>query len=341
MEKIEGALLLCKAESTYGTDPTPTTTENLIPPANDSLTYDVETTEVNRKPLDGTHDALPGYNALPNVTLKFSYEIRGNLRNGTTQLDISNGTSTQGLEIHPLLAAADLSATYTAAGTPGSEGASAGTRDGYVTYKPALTTGVGSSVALYWYSGLKLHKLLGGKVDLSLSFEAGKIPMIDFTVRGKYAAVSDVALPTSNLTWSDTKPEQYLPSVFTIGGYAPVFRNLKVDLGNNIIMRPNALATDGVQGFVIAGRNSRASFDPESVAIADNSFFAHWLAGTEKSLISTHGSSGNKLTVTLNTIYRGLKYANADKLRNHDAQLQCVKSALSSSQGSDFQLKFF
>ena len=343
MERITGALLLIKAETPYGTDAVPVVTANLVPPADDSLTFDIDSTPIQRRPLIGSHSRLPGFNTLPNVTLKFRYELRGNRKNATTELDISNGTSTQAIEIDPLLKAADLSPTYTAAVTPGAEGVSAGSRDGYVTYKPALSaSSVGTSVTCYWYSGLKLHKLLGGKVDFEIVFEAGKMAYIDFTIRGKYALPTDVALPTANLSWLKTKPALYEPSVLTIGTYSPVVSMLKIKYGAQIAMRKNAAATNGIEGFVISEINPSGEFNPESVAEATNPFWSDWINSVVNTLTTTHGGSvGNKFTGTFGVEYKGMKYANADKLRVHSTQFDIVMSDLSQTIGNEFQLKFF
>ena len=99
MEIKEIGALTVKAEATYGTDPVPTIAANLIPTLRNSFAYKVSSTPVERAILDGSLDRLAGFNILPNVELSFTYECRGNLRNGGTQLDITNGTSTQALEI--------------------------------------------------------------------------------------------------------------------------------------------------------------------------------------------------------------------------------------------------
>ena len=341
MEPSNIGLILVKAETTYLTDPTPTIAANALPVLADP-TFEVSTTRVSRKILDGTLDRVPGFNVLPNVTLKFRYELRGNLRNGTTQLDITNGTSTQAVEIHALLAAANLTATYTAAGTPGSEGSSAGSRDGYVTYKPARQVTQGSSVTVYWYSALKLHKLLGGKVTFTISAEAGKPAYIDFTVRGKYVAVADATFSTTGWAPLTIKPPQFILTTGTMASYTPVFSRLSLDLGNEIAMREDALQTDGVAGFIIGDRMSKGEVNPDSVAEATHPWWADWIASTVKALtLIWGGTAGNKLSLVLSTEQTAVKYADANRARIQSVNFDLVKTALDATEGSDLALKFF
>src|SRR6185295_4367140 len=155
MERSAIGLLLVKAESTYGTDPTPTNAANLIP-VEGAATWQVASTRIDRKVLDGTHDKIAGFNALPNVTLKFKYAIRGNRTDGSTA-DVSAGSSSNKIEIDGLLQASDLSPTYTAE-------SGGGARDGNVIYKPVVPTsqsGVGASVTCYWQTELKKHAVVG------------------------------------------------------------------------------------------------------------------------------------------------------------------------------------
>lgn len=353
LELIEYGLLLVKAESTYNTDPTPTNASNAIPVEGRSVDFQVESDDVDRMILDGTADKLRGYNVLPRASVRFRYAIRGNLRNGGTQLDISNGTSTQAIEIHPLLAAANLSATYTAAGTPGSEGSSAGSRDGYVTYVPVGFSTEGPSVTVYWDTHLKRHKITGGKVDLAFVFEAGRMAYIDFTIRGNYVAITDNTLSTASLAWSDTRPPLWVsnagqtvttsPLTVTgsVGAVNPVASAFNFAVGNNLVFRPSAVDTAGVKGYVIAGYNATGSFNPESVAEATNAIWADWRSSLVVPVVAHIGSAkGNYCTLTVNAEYKSVNYADADRRRIHNVNFRAVKNTIGAAEGNPFSLKF-
>lgn len=353
MEIIEIGALLAKAESTYDTDPTPTNAANLIPVEGRAATFEAESDDVERLILDGTADKLRGYNVLPRARLTFRYAIRGNLRNGGTQLDISNGTSTQALEIHPLLAAANLSATYTPAGTPGSEGSSAGSRDGYVTYVPVSFATEGPSVTVYWQTQLKRHKMTGCKVDAAFVFEAGRMAYIDFTLRGNYVAITDNAISMSSAAWSDTRPPLWVdntgqtvttsPLTLTgsVGAVNPVLSSFNFALGNQLIMRPSAVNTAGVKGFIIAGYNATGSLNPESVTEATNAIWADWRSSLVVPIVCHIGNAkGNYCTLTVNAEYKTVNYADADRRRIHNITFKAVKNTIGAAEGNPFSLKF-
>ncbi len=326
MEITEIGLLAIKAESAYGTDPVPTVASNLIPTVRDSLTYTVQSSAIERKPLDGTTDSLPGFNAMPNVELKFRYELRGNRTDGAAP-DISAGAVAYKLEIDPILQAANLTPVY----APESIALA---RDGKVRYLLSYPTDSGPSVTAYWWTALKLHKLIGGKVDLAFIWVAGEMIILEVTIRGKYVVPVDTTFPTTGLGFVATKPSIFELGQVSIGGYtAAVFKTCSINLGNQIAHRPNALDATGIQGFVITGRQSKGSIDPESVAEATKSFWADWRASTVYNLIlqsvQTQGTySGNRFTMDMRVEPKSINYATRDGLRTHDLQFNLVKTAL-------------
>ena len=342
MEILEIGLLAIKKEVTYGTDPVPTPALNCIPTVRDQVSFSVNSTAVDRKLLDGTLDMVPGFNTKPNATIKFRYELRGNLRNGGTQLDITNGTTAQALEIDCVLQAANLVPSYTAAATPGTEGSVAGSRDGFVTYKPGIFSTQGPSVTCYFWTALKLHSLTGGKVNIdAITWEAGKMVYIDFTVTGFYNPITDVTFPTTAV-FAVAKPPLFVSSTTSIGSYTTsVFSQLKVELGNDVKLRSSAIDANNVAGFVIGAMAPKGTFDPESVAEATNPFWADWVASNTKTITCATGStSGNKFTGTFIGEYKSVNYGARDSVRIMQAAFNIVKSDLSGAIGTQFQLKF-
>lgn len=326
METTEIGFLGVKAETTYGVDPVPTVSANLIPTDRDSLTWSVDSTPVRRRPLDGLSGALPGFNAMPNVTLKFRYELRGNRTNGVAA-DISSGSVANKVEIDALLQAANLSPSYVAA--------SGGGRNGYVSYIDSIITGVGPSVTCYWWSQKKLHKLLGGKVDVSVDFTAGQIPFIEFTVKGKYVVPADTTFPTSSITYLATKPQIYEGGTVTLGSFTPIIRSARFDLGNRIALRSDPTDATGVGGFLITGTEPKGSLDPEADSEATNAFWADWRASTVKSLSlmtpytpGTSTTSGNAISMSALVEPKSINYGARDGIRTHDYQFDIVRASL-------------
>ena len=79
MERTEIGALLVKEEANYGVDSAPTGT-NVIPAIGDSLGWSIDSEQVKRRPLYDHSDPMPGLNVLPNVTLKFGWEVRVSIR---------------------------------------------------------------------------------------------------------------------------------------------------------------------------------------------------------------------------------------------------------------------
>jgi hypothetical protein len=343
MESNEIGLLLAKVEGTYGTDPTPTNASNLLPVLRDSIAFRLVSEPIGRKFLTGGIAPNIGFNTVPTGELSFTYELRGNLRNGTTQLDITNGTSTQALEIDNLLKSCGMSPTYTAAGTPGSEGSSAGSRDGFVIYSPSFSSSdEGTSMTFYWQTANKRHKLTGAKGTVRLSAEAGKVPMLSFTFRGLYVAPADSDLSTSSAAWFDLLPPLFQGSSITIGSYEPVLTSMEFDLGNEIVRRDSAVATNGVKGFLIADVMPKARLNPEAVTEATNPFWSNWINSTPKLITIPFGATaGNKITLSYTGEYKDVNYTNRNKFRHHDIQIDVVKPELDTTDATWVSLKFF
>ncbi len=342
MESNEIGILRAKIESTYGTDPTTANSANLIAVVRDSISWRAAAEPVQRKFLNGGVAPNIGFNTMPTAEVTFSVELRGNRRNGGTQLDISNGTSTQALEIDPLLRACGLAATYTAAGTPGSEGSSAGTRDGFVTYNHSFAAdSEGASVTIDWLSADKLHKLTGCKGTFRLRAAAGKPATIDFTFRGKWATPADSNISLSGASWLDTLPPLFQGSSITIGSYSPVLSDIEFDLGNELVRRDDASSTYGVRGYLIADTMPKARLNPEAVTEATNTFWADWLNSTSRLVTIPIGSTGgNTFQLTYTGEYKDVNYTNRNKFRHHDCQIDVVKPELDTTDATWFGLKF-
>lgn len=336
MESNEIGLLAIKAESSYGVDPVPTVAANLIPIAKGSLQYRLLSDPTERMPLDGKILPLAGFNTLPSVELSFDYELRGNRTDGIAA-DISSGSIANKVEIDPLLLAANLAAAYTAQSGPG--------RNGNVLYTPALFTTVGPSVTAYFWSALKLHKLLGGKVNVSFIWEAGKMAIARFTVRGKYVAVADTAFSVAGQTWVNTKPPVFEGGLCTFGAYAGVVMSrAEFNLNNTIVRREGPVQSDAVEGFLITGTKPTGSFDPESVAEATHPFWADWRAANVKALTlempSSAGASGNQLQISALAEPKDINYADRNGIRIHQASFNIVRRTLSELDSVPFGLRF-
>lgn len=334
-------LLLIKPEVTYGTDPVPTGA-NVIPCVGDSITYSVQSTPVTRRPATKKLDRLAGWNAMPNATIKFKCELRGNY--GKSGGDIRKGASTYAVELDPIFQAANLIPTYSLE--------TVATNDGYVIYSPISQTTAGPSVTVYFYTATKLHKITGGKADLSFNFTAGQPPTVDVTIRGKYVAVSDTGYGGITPTYQvELAPPLLQGMTLTYGSNLTtpasndadlVIQSAAFALGNQISMRKSILAADGVAGFLINDASPTGSIDPETETEANHPFWADWAAGTVNLLQFTGGSqAGNKVMVTLQVQQRGIDYSARDGVRTHNLTFDVLSSTLAAAEGAPVAIKIF
>ena len=342
MERTIVGLLLVKAEVTYGTDAAPAGL-NVLPIFHDSLKYAVSATAVERRPAAKKRQRVGGMNTMPNGTFTFSYELRGNY--GMSPNDIRKGTSTQAIELDPILQAAHLIPAYTSETTGGAN-------DGYVTYNPIEQTAELPSVTCYFYSQAKLHKLTGGKVDAEIVFEVGKPPMVNVTIKGKYVAVTDTGYSGVTPVYQvELQPPicQGISLTYGTNLVTPasndatlICSKIAVQLGNSLVLRPSLVAADGVRGFAIADVKPSASFDPEATTEASHPFFADWVAGSVNALQFSVGSqAGNKMQMTLHGIPRDIPYGERAGIRTHDLKLDLVAGSMAEAEGAILTLKVF
>lgn len=333
MERTKVGLLLAKRELTYGTDAAPLATANAIAVVRNQVSWAPEFDPVRREVLDGGLGRLAGENVLGRVKLNFSVELRGNRTNGVAA-DISSGNIANLIEIDAMLQACDLNPTYTAE-------TSGGARDGNVIYKPRVATDEGVGCTFYLYSEKKLHKVIGAKGNVKGVFEVGKFPVLNFEFMGLYVAPTDVGLPAT-ITWLDTKPPLLANTGTTIDAWNPVFKKVEFDLGNQLHRRDDANAVDGVRGFIVTGRDSTASINPESVTEGTHAVWAGLKAGTVKTLTAKAGNlSGNRMDLIATIQKRQVGYEDDNNTRLTNWQVDIVRSALSIPLGNEFQLKFY
>lgn len=334
MYRTKKGLLLAKIESVYGTDPTPVATANTIAALNSEINWSPNFERLSRMIADGSTSKVTGYNVQPTVSLSFTVEARGNYTTGSTDTDISSGAIAQAVEIDCLLRACDLAATYTAETTNGA-------RDGYVTYKPTTPDNEGDSVTFYFYRNGKLHKVTGCKGTVKGNFEAGKIGKLEFTFSGIWNTPTDASIPGS-ITWLATKPPLFRSSTAVVGSWSPVFRTLTFDLGNNVVRRDNGNAATGVAGFVITGRNPKATIDPEAVIEATHPILGDLYASTSRTIAATLGSTvGNKINLTVVGESVAAPYGDANEIVTHTIDYELCRAALGDTPNSEFALKFF
>lgn len=263
-------VILAKIESTYATDPTPTTSADAIQVYNVELEVKREPQE--RRPMDLTLSPLQPIMGMGEAKISFDVDLKGS---GTA------GTAPDWLVLHKACGFFNTNVGATSD-----------------TLKPDDTPS--DSVTIWAFKdGLK-YVLVGCRGEAKHVFEAGKIVKIKYEFQGRYAIPTDVTFPTA-LTLDSTKPVPAIGAAFTFGSYAAVIEKLELALNNEITKNEDLNATYGVQSFEITGRKPKGKMTVNAVlrATSNGDFWSYMDAGTTKALSIVIGSAaGNIATIT-------------------------------------------
>ena len=291
-------VILIEAESSYGTDPTPTATDvvlvrdlSITPQSSDVVSRDVV------RPFLGAFQQLL---ANTSVEVTFSVELAG------------SGTAGTAPRYGAALKACGLSETV-----------SSGTS---VTYAPVSSSF--SSVTIHYNTDGVRHKITGARGNFSINASVGEIPTIEFSFQGIYNAPDDSALPS--VTYGD----QATPLIFKNGNtsgfqllsHAGSLMSISMDCGNELAYRE---LVGGTKEVLLVNRSSSGSVSLEAVALSSKDFFAAALAETTGNLQFLHGTTaGNKVQFTSTKVDIGdVSYGEEDGIQMLEIPYTLVPSA--------------
>ena len=292
-------VILIEAESSYGTDPTPTATDvvlvrdlSITPQSSDVVNRDVV------RPFLGASEQLL---ANTSVEVSFSVELAGS---GTVATPPRYGAA---------LKACGLSETV-ASGTS-------------VTYAPVSSSF--SSITIHYNTDGVRHKVTGARGTVVLNASVGEIPSLDFTFTGIYNAPDDSALP------SVTYGNQATPLVFKNGNttsfqllsFSAALMSLSMDLGNSTVYRE---LVGGTKEVIITDRAASGSVSIEAVALSSKDYFAAALTDSSLgNLTITHGTAaGNIVALSSTKVDIGdFAYGEADGIQMLEIPYTLVPSA--------------
>lgn len=275
-------VLLAKVETTEGTDATPAATDavRLVEPG--TVTYGAE--EMNDRP--DLHNQLLDEEGPIEPSAKYT-EIAGKLhiRGGT-----GAWTSTTFPEPHAIIQGAGFAAAFAG---------------GIWSYDTATTSL--KSLTLKAWSGTDtgVHVLstsLGARLSrLAMTWEAGKIGIMDFTARGIYVAPSDTSVIAPTYPFPTISGPRFVGSggSWALGALTnAVLRSASVTIENTLVPRRNANAPDALAGYTVTQRKMTFSAKFEAARIADYDAFTNWVNAVYAALgvdaPGSGGSAGNK-----------------------------------------------
>ena len=261
--------ILAKAESSYGSDPTPTGSANYVQVIDLNI-EPIVSDEVSRdliRPYMGNYEVIPA-NTRVNVT--FDVEMAGSGSAGTAP------------KYGAILKACGLSETISGGNT--------------VTYAPVTTPS--DSVTLFVnYDGIR-HKVTGARGTFSISCEVNQIPRISFSLTGIFNAPTDTALPTVTVS-NQASPlifKNGSTSNFAIFGFAAALQSWNLDFNNEVIYRE---LVGGTKEVLITDRRPSGTAVIESPALSAHNFFTDYTGTSTGTNTWLHGTTaGNKVTVS-------------------------------------------
>lgn len=265
-------IVLAIAESTYGTDATPTG-------ANAILCSKPQITPLNATnvPRDVVRGFMGGSEQLVGAMYAqctFDVEL------------VNGGTAGTAPAWGVLLKACGMAETIVAV-----------TR---VDYTPISTAF--SSASIYWYDDGLQHKMLGSRGAVSFKKSAGGLPMMSFTFKGLYLAPSAVANPTPTLTGfkvpqvvNEANTQDLTFGATCLASGAPALtggtpypsQGVEWDLGNKIEHIP-LLGGESVEQ---TDRAASCKFMVDLTPANEATFMAQVAAGTLTSVGLIHGTT--------------------------------------------------
>lgn len=251
--------ILVKAETTYGTDPTPTGASNAVLCSNLDITP-MESELVNRDLVRPYYGASDQYVAGAYVRVTLDVEMQGSGAAGTAP------------GFDALLKACGMSSAVVASTS--------------VTY--SLLSATLPSVTIYYNVSGVLHKVTGARGNLEIVIEATKIPVFRFTFTGLYKAPVDSAAPTVDYTAfkSPNVANSTNTPTCSLFSFTAALKSLNINFNNNIAYR----ALVGAEDIQMTDRDITGTAVIEAPTIASKDFFALGLATTYGALSLVHGT---------------------------------------------------
>ena len=290
------SIVLAKIETTYGTDPTPGSTD--VIEAIDATIKEVSGVNERNVQLK-TLSSLASLSGEKYSEVTFKVELKG------------SGSVALAPRLDPLLQACALNPVI-ASGTS-------------VTYSP-LSSAI-KSCTLYLYKDGRLHIITGARGTVKAALEAGKQAILEFSFKGLWVTPTVVALPT--VSYETTVPAVCKGTAFTFNAKTTlVASKMDLDLANSLVQRSSMIATNAIAGFEITGRKPVLSFDVESQIETSYGFRADMLTTTRAVSYVVGSAAGNICTINVPKFnITNIEYSDKDGVLIEGLTGECSTSA--------------
>lgn len=261
-------LLCAKIESTYDTDAVPTVASDSL------LAIDPKIKEiiavVDRPASIASLSGIPSVAGSKYAEISFSVELKG------------SGTPGTAPRIGALLRACGFAPVVVS--------------NTSVTYNPISSSF--ESVTIYLFIDGRRHVVTGCRGDFKVKCEAGKMAMMDFVLKGRYADPTLVSL--SSPTLESSTPQTCKSCVFTYNSKTTlVVKMAELDMNNKVDDRPSINDANAIAGFEITDRNPMLTIDPEATIETSYSFRGDAFVTQRAITWQVGASSGNICTFSV------------------------------------------
>lgn len=257
------SVILAKVETTYGTDAVPVAATDAI------LSSEPQIKPIGKR-LERDH-VRASISPLQPIIIGEMYEV-------TFVTEIKgSGTAGTAPEIAPLFLGCGMAETIVAVTS--------------AAYDPVSSSF--DSLSIYFYRDGILHKILGARGTFQAVVESSEYGKISWTFQGIYEGPTDISLVTG--TYNAQLPPICVATTFTMGSYTPVAKKVEVNIGNAMGRRDDLKESTGLKEIIITNRDTKGSFDPESVLVAAKNFWSEWNASTAQALSCVIGASAGNI----------------------------------------------
>jgi hypothetical protein len=271
--QADRAVLLIKAETVYATDPTPAAA-NLV--YAEDIKCDLQGQEFPSKSAMGVQGKLASEIVEGPAKFTFKTKIRPPKSVGTAAT------------VNALLGAAGFVET---------------TSTNKIYTLTRATEGDTASCTIYYYKGGRFYKVTGCCGSVKITGKAGEPGYYEWDFMGFWSAdtVADVAIP-SLIGHTTLLAEGFLKGAdcVVLGAHTMAVETVAIDFGIKVAKRSSANALTGVLRYWVQDYETKASIDPEVLALAT---FNPWTVVTGKTLqtLTTrfYDSGGNYVKVEI------------------------------------------
>lgn len=268
-----------KIETTYGTDPTPSSSTNAVRLARDLWSTIQPTHEWPNLRDDTANNSLVPIAAAPATGKKVRFTIQWEAKGGGATYNSSTS-----FDADPLLQACGWAGTFSTSPTP------------QWTYAP-VTTGSRPSCSVYGWAGGNQYKVSGVRGNFAAQFRSGQISLVTFTLEGLLTALpSAAAVPAASYT--AVIPPPAVSQACTIGPWTPDYDLITLQSQNDCQWLYSGNATDGLQSYDYGIARPMIEVTGRSVGQGTYDPMADWNGATSRAFTMTLGSTQyNKLTL--------------------------------------------